>query len=268
MKFHRASICTALLAVLLVPLAAKPATAASKCTYPTITTTSVILCDGTVIPTTTTHTTTNTYTGISKEETKEAVSSALAENNAAQQEAFSSALAENNAAQQQATEQAVGTALANNNAAHRQATEDGYYAAQRRIMEESEVGRYQAPTNVQSYLEVGNSANLDISNVPETVAPLTVPTMDFAFLSAAGGESGRINSLSGEVQGFALLAAGVGFLVGLFGWAATRNGVPLGGRDQNFWISRAGMAIAASLIIGALPELFAWGVDAFGGQTM
>ena len=85
-----------------------------------------------------------------------------------------------------------------------------------------------------------------------------VPPVNTGWLSGSLGVELRV--LVGGLLMVGLVVCGIAFVLGVVGWVTARAGVGLGGKDQSFWASRAGLALVAAAIIGALTWAVGYGV--------
>ena len=88
-----------------------------------------------------------------------------------------------------------------------------------------------------------------------------VPPMPPVNTGWLGGALGvELGSLAGGVLAVGTLVCGIAFVLGIIGWVTARTGIGQGGKDQSFWASRAGLALVAAAIIGALTWAVGYGV--------
>ncbi|MCL1801769.1 MAG: hypothetical protein FWG25_10490 [Promicromonosporaceae bacterium] len=85
-----------------------------------------------------------------------------------------------------------------------------------------------------------------------------VPPINTGWLNGSIGA--ELGSIVGGLLLLGTLICGIAFVLGIVGWVSARVGVGLGGKDQAFWASRAGLALIAAAVLGALTWAVSFGV--------
>jgi hypothetical protein len=93
-----------------------------------------------------------------------------------------------------------------------------------------------------------------------------MPAISWAWLPSIG-EGADILLVVGGIMRIAVIVCGFFFLLGVGGWVLCRVGIGVGGRDQHFFASRAGSALLAAFLIGAIYAAILWGNSYFHPET-